>query len=106
MTEEGHIELLKEVVAEMRTLRERINSLEQENSDLQKAMLNPEALMRKAGFQKFTTPHADETFDPLNRSAPSESQIDSPFSGSGDVFLKSRYDQLAEWEAAEKEVRS
>ena len=51
MTEEGHIELLKEVVAEMRTLRERINSLEQENSDLQKAMLNPEALMRKAGFR-------------------------------------------------------
>lgn len=106
MSEQDHLDLLKEVVAEMRTLRERITSLEAENSALQKAMLDPETLMRKAGWQKVTTPHADETFDPLNRSVPSESQFDSPFTGSGDVFVKSRFDQIAEWEAAEKEVRS
>ena len=50
------------------------------------------------------TPHAAETFDPLNRDT-ENTAVAGPFSGSGDMITKSRYDELAEWEDAEREMR-
>ena len=100
--EQEHIDILKELVSEVRVLNQRVQALEAENNTLAKAMSDPEMLMRKQGWKKFTTPHAEETFAPLNREIPVDN---TPFSGSGDLFLKSRDERLKEWEAAEKQVR-
>jgi len=98
-----HIDILKQVITEVRILNQRVQALEAENNTLHKAMSVPEMLMRKQGWKKFTTPHADETFDPLNRTV---SVDNTPFSGSGDLFLKSRDERLREWEEAEKQVKA
>ena len=101
--EQEQIDILKELVSEVRALNQRVQALEAENNSLQKAMSDPEMLMRKQGWKKFTTPHAEETFDPLNRQVPIDN---TPFAGSGDVFLKSRDQVLEEWQEAEKAVRT
>jgi len=98
-----HIDILKQVITEVRILNQRVQALEAENNTLHKAMSDPEMLMRKQGWKKFTTPHADETFDPLNRTV---SVDNTPFSGSGDLYLKSRDERLREWEEAEKQVNA
>jgi hypothetical protein len=102
--EQAQVELLKELVGEVRQMRQRIEALEHENSNLRKAVDDPEILMRSHGWKKFTTPHADETFDPLNR-AIADNSFSTPFEGSGDLFLKSRDEQLREWEEAERQVK-
>ena len=102
--EQAQVELLKELVGEVRQMRQRIEALEMENSNLRKAVDDPETIMRKHGWKKFATPHADETFDPLNRTV-GDSSFSTPFEGSGDVFLKSRDEQLREWEEAERQVK-
>ena len=108
MSDEEHtqtqIDILKELIGEVRQLGERIQALETENHSLKKAMTDPELLMKKNGWHKFTTPHADETFDPLKRETPSVST--GPFSGSGDLFLKSRDEVLEEWKEAERQVKA
>jgi len=101
--EQEQIDILKELITEVRVLNQRVQALEAENSSLQKTMSDPEMLMRKQGWKKFTTPHAEETFDPLNRQVPIDT---TPFSGSGDLFLKSRDEQLREWEEAERQVKA
>tara|TARA_R110000744_G_scaffold345674_4_gene451103 strand:+ start:166 stop:489 length:324 start_codon:yes stop_codon:yes gene_type:complete len=102
-SEQEHIDILKELVTEIRILNQRVHALETDNSSLAKAIDDPEMLMRKHGWKKFTTPHADETFDPLNRQIPTDN---TPFSGSGEMFLKSRDETLKDWEIAEQQVRS
>jgi|11_taG_2_1085331.scaffolds.fasta_scaffold07644_4 hypothetical protein len=99
------VALMKELVGEVRKMRLRIDALEEENMGLRKAVDDPETIMRKHGWKKFTTPHADETFDPLNRNV-SDQSFSTPFEGSGDLFLKSRDDQLREWEDAERQVKN
>jgi len=101
--EQEQIDILKELITEVRVLNQRVQALEAENNTLAKAMNDPEMLMRKQGWKKFTTPHAEETFDPLNRQVPLDT---TPFSGSGDLFLKSRDEQLREWEDAERQVKA
>ena len=101
--EQEQIDILKELITEVRVLNQRVQALEAENNTLAKAMSDPEMLMRKQGWKKFTTPHAEETFDPLNRQVPLDT---TPFSGSGDLFLKSRDEQLREWEEAERQVKA
>ena len=101
---ENALALVKELIAEMKSAMSRIEVLEAENLNLMKAVEDPQILMQKQGCMKFVTPHADETFDPLNR------DIDvgmGPFDGSGDVITKSRsrFDELQEWEDAEREMR-
>jgi hypothetical protein len=95
--------VVKELTAAITGLNGRIAALEQDNGQLRKAVEDPEILMKKHGWIKFTTPHADETFDPMQRPVP---DISGPFSGSGDTFLKSRDETLAEWEAAERMVNN
>jgi hypothetical protein len=101
--EQEQIDILKELITEVRVLNQRVQALEAENNTLAKAMSDPEMLMRKQGWKKFTTPHAEETFDPLNRQVPIDT---TPFSGSGDLFLKSRDEQLRKWEEAERQVKA
>ena len=100
---EDSVELMKEMVEQIQSLNARIDALERERSVMSKAVDNPEVLLKRWGWQKFTTPHADETFDPLNRTVPDSSSI-GPFSGSGDLFRKSRSEELEEWKNAEKAV--
>lgn len=100
-TDEQQLEVLKELVNEIRSLNHRVSSLENENSTLRKQMEDPEMLMRKHGWQKFTTPHAEETFDPLNRQTGDNSMV-FPFEGSGSTILKSRDQQINEWREAEE----
>lgn len=99
------IDILKELIGEVRQLNERMQALESENLSLKKAMTDPELLMKKNGWHKFTTPHADETFDPLQRETPSN-VMSGPFTGSGDLFLKSRDEVLEEWKEAERQVKA
>ena len=106
--ESGELEILKQVVGELRALNERIAFVEHENLELRKAVSDPETLMQKAGWMRVTTPHAAETFDPLNRAGSDDMRIDTPFEGSGDLFTKSksRYDELQEWIDAEEATRT
>jgi len=97
------LEMVKELIEEAKILKQRIEHLEVENFDLQKAAEDPTVLMRKQGWQSFVTPHADETFDPLNRDMADVGL--GPFTGSGDMIAKSRYEELQEWEDAEREMR-
>lgn len=109
MTDENQeLEIMKQIVSELRTLNERLASVESENYELRKAVSDPETMMRKAGWLKMTTPHADETFDPLNRAGVDQAaSFNGPFEGTGDVFQKSksRYDELQEWIDAEEASR-
>lgn len=98
------IELAKELMEEVKILKARIENLEAENAILEKNQEDPAIMMRKAGWISMLTPHAAETFDPLNRDT-ENTAVAGPFSGSGDMITKSRYDELAEWEDAEREMR-
>ena len=99
------IEIAKELMEEVKILKARIESLEAENAILEKNQEDPAIMMRKAGGISMTTPHAAETFDPLNRDAEATSVTVGPFSGSGDMITKSRFDEIREWEDAEREMR-
>ena len=99
---EATAELLKELVGEVRTLRERVNELEQHNSILVKAVDDPETMMKKAGWLRATTPLADEVFDPLQRE-----NDDSFVSGfNSEAIVKSHSDRLEEWKEMEKTTPS
>ena len=103
---EDALSLVKELIAELKAVKGRIGQLEAENLSLKKAVEDPQIMMQKQGWMKFVTPHADETFDPLNRDADIGGV--GPFEGSGDVSAKanrSRFDELQEWEDAEREMR-
>ena len=94
------IDMVKEMLEEVKILKQRIEHLEAENFDLQKTAEDPTIMMRKQGWQSFVTPHADETYDPLNRDMV-DMEI-GPFAGSGDMITKSRHEELQEWEDAER----
>jgi hypothetical protein len=98
------LEMVKELIEEAKILKQRIDHLESENFDLQKATEDPTILMRKQGWRTFVTPHADETFDPLNRDM-TDVGFGGPFDGSGEMISKSRYEELQEWEDAERGMR-
>ena len=100
---EDALELVKELIAELKAVKGRIGQLEAENHRLTKAVEDPQIMMQKQGWMKFVTPHADETFDPLNRDA--DIGGTGPFAGSGDIISKSRFDELQEWEDAEREMQ-
>tara|TARA_R100001510_G_C7656408_1_gene216392 strand:+ start:7030 stop:7371 length:342 start_codon:yes stop_codon:yes gene_type:complete len=105
MQKQAEIDLMKEMVEEIRELRERVVSLESQNQMLTKSLDDPETMMRKAGWLKVVTPMADETYDPLQRDVGDGSQsFTGPFQGTGNTFQKSRYDQLEEWKEAEQQV--
>ena len=98
---EVSLEMVKEMIEEVKILKQRIEHLEAENFDLQKAAEDPTILMRKQGWQTVVTPMAPETFDPLNRDG-GDNEFTGPFVGSGEMITKSRYDELREWEDAER----
>ena len=104
---QGELEILKQMIGELRALNERVAFVEHENFELRKTVADPETLMQKAGWLRITTPHAAEAFDPLNRDGIDEMRIDTPFDGSGELFQKSssRYDELQEWIDAEEASR-
>tara|TARA_R110000803_G_scaffold123820_7_gene191672 strand:- start:1150 stop:1476 length:327 start_codon:yes stop_codon:yes gene_type:complete len=104
--ETDQVNLLKEMIQELKHLRGRVSTLEKENTVMLKAVEDPETLMKRHGWIKAITPHADETYDPLNRTVESDfTDSTSPFSGSGELFTKSRYDELEEWKDAERQVK-
>ena len=93
---EATADLLKEMVEEIRGLRQRVEQLESENESLVKAVDDPQTMMRKAGWLKAVTPMPDETFDPLNRSAHDE-QV---FGFNQDLITKGQ-SALDEWREME-----
>ncbi len=100
MTEEigeATADLLKEMVEEIRTLRQRIDHLESNNTKLAKAVDDPETLMKRHGWLRAVTPMADETYDPLNRSG----NDGKTFGFNQDIISKSRDDELHEWRQME-----
>tara|TARA_R110002051_G_scaffold160710_1_gene232338 strand:+ start:146 stop:487 length:342 start_codon:yes stop_codon:yes gene_type:complete len=103
---QAEIDLMKEMVDEIRTLRGRIDQLEQHNSILSKSIDDPETMMKKAGWLKVITPMADETYDPLQREMTDNvnTAFAGPFAGTGDTFRKSRHEELEEWKEAEREM--
>ena len=104
-SEKESVELLKEMIEEVKLLKAQVQQLELENADLIKAAEDPTMMMKRNGWQAFVTPHADETFDPLNRDVNPMSTNVGPFSGSGDMITKSRHDELREWQDLESEMR-
>lgn len=99
---EATAELLKELTDEIRRLNSRIESLEQREAVLVKAMDDPATLMQKAGWLRATTPLADETFDPLQRDSSDGPAFTSAFnSGDGALISKSHDERLREWQEAE-----
>ena len=100
---EDALSLVKELIAELKAVKGRIGQLEAENLRLMKAVEDPQIMMQKQGWMKFATPHAEEAFDPLNRDA--DIGGTGPFAGSGDIISKSRFDELQEWEDAEREMQ-
>lgn len=109
MSDENEMnEVVKELIDEVKKMNNRIKALEAENSSLKKAVDDPSMLMRKHGWISFTTPHADETYDPLNRNDEVEQSSVGPFAGTGDMITKSksRHDEIKEWEDAERQMQS
>ena len=99
---EATAELLKELTDEIRRLNSRIESLEQREAVLVKAMDDPATLMQKAGWLRAVTPLADEAFDPLQRENGDSPSFTSGFnSGDGALISKSRDEQIREWKEAE-----
>jgi len=94
---ESTAELLKEMVEEIRTLRQRVESLESQNTSLVKAVDDPETMMKKAGWLKAETPQPEEVFDPLQRE-----EADAFISGfdSGSIS-KSHDEELRDWQDME-----
>ena len=101
---EATAELLKEMVQEMRLLRERMETLETENSTLKKAMDDPETMMRKAGWLKALTPMPEEVYDPLQRDQ--GDSFTSGFGNTSNAISKSQSDELHEWQEMEKTMPS
>ncbi len=62
--EQAKIDLMKEMVTEIKELRQRVVSLETQNTMLTKSLDDPETMMKKAGWLKVVTPMADEAYDP------------------------------------------
>ena len=98
------LSMVEDLIAEVKVLKARVENLESENDLLIKNQEDPAIMMRKAGWISIVTPHA-ETFDPLNRDTEATSATVGPFSGSGDMITKSRFDEIQEWEDAEREMR-
>ena len=98
---EDAMDIAKAAIEEAKSLKEELEIIKMENT-----VNDPTKTMKAHGWQKFTTPHADEAFDPLNRETGQES-FSGPFAGSGDLIAKSvsRHDELREWEDAEREMR-
>ena len=99
------LSMVEDLIAEVKVLKARVESLESENAILIKNQEDPAIMMRKAGWISMVTPHAAETFDPLNRDTDSAGATVGPFAGSGDMITKSRFDEIQEWEDAEREMR-
>jgi hypothetical protein len=99
------LSMVEDLIAEVKVLKARVESLESENDILIKNQEDPAIMMRKAGWISMVTPHAAETFDPLNRDTDSAGATVGPFAGSGDMITKSRFDEIQEWEDAEREMR-
>lgn len=99
------LEMANELLEEVKILKQRIENLEAENDMLTKRAEDPTKMMKEQGWQTFVTPHADETFDPLNRDMSDNESFKGPFSGSGEMIVKSRHDEIVEWEDAEREMR-
>ena len=100
---EDAMDIAKAAIEEAKALKEELEIVKMENAELRNAVEDPTEMMKAHGWQRYVTPHAEETFDPLNRQVPLDS---TPFSGSGDLFLKSRDEQLREWEEAERQVKA
>ena len=98
---EATAELLKELTDEIRRLNTRIETLEQHNNTLVKAMDDPATMMRKAGWLRAITPMADEVFDPLNRTVGDDPSFASGFNTGDGALIKSPDAQLREWEQME-----
>ena len=96
-------ELLKELVDEVRHLRNRVEQLESQNSSLLKAVDDPETMMKKAGWLKAVTPLAEEVYDPLQRGGGDES---FPSGFSSEQIQKSHSQNLAEWQEMENNMPS
>ena len=103
---EDAMDIAKAAIEEAKVLKEENEILKMENRELREAVNEPTKTMKAQGWQRFVTPHAEEAFDPLNRSIGDES-FSGPFEGSGDLIAKSvsRHDEIREWEDAEKEMR-
>ena len=86
---EATADLLKEMVEEIRTLRQRIDHLESNNNALVKAVDDPETMMKKAGWLRAVTPMAEEVFT-------------SAFNS--ESIVKSQSDELREWEQMESDM--
>jgi len=99
---EATTDLLKELVGEVRHLRQRVEQLETENASLSKAMDDPETLMKKAGWLKAVTPLADEAFDPLNREA---GDAPSFVTGFGTEIIN-KGEELKQWQEMENAMPS
>ena len=103
MGEESDVnDVVKDLIGEVRKMNQRLLALESENNSLRKAVQDPSMLMRKHGWMSFTTPHADETYDQLNRTVEDMESTTGPFSGSGGMISKSRDDEIKEWQQAER----
>ena len=102
---EDAMDIAKAAIEEAKVLKEENEILKMENRELREAVNDPTKTMKAQGWQQFITPHAEETFDPLNRETGQES-FSGPFAGSGDLIAKSvsRHDELREWEDAEREM--
>ena len=99
------LSMVEEMIAEVKVLKTRIENLESENDMLIKNQEDPAIMMRKAGWISMVTPHAAETFDPLNRDNDMSGASVGPFAGSGDMITKSRFDELRDWEDAERSMK-
>ena len=98
---EATADLLKEMVEEIRTLRDRIETLESHNTSLLKAVDDPETMMKKAGWLRAVTPMADEAFDPLHR----DQNDEQVFGYNSDMLTKSDHQQeLHEWREMESKL--
>tara|TARA_R100000406_G_scaffold13233_1_gene8496 strand:+ start:3892 stop:4263 length:372 start_codon:yes stop_codon:yes gene_type:complete len=100
---EATADLLKELVAEVKSLRAEVTSLKSENAMLTKAMDDPATMMKKAGWLRAVTPMADEVFDPLNRDIGDGGSFTSAFnSGDGSMIAKrSQDEELRMWQSME-----
>jgi hypothetical protein len=99
---EATTDLLKELVGEVRYLRQRMEQLEAENATLSKAMDDPETMMKKAGWLKAVTPISAEVYDPLNREAGDAPSFVSGF----DSEVINKGDELKTWQDMENAMPS
>ncbi len=102
------MDIAKAAIEEAKALKEQLEIVKMENAELRRAVDDPTKMMKAQGWMRFITPHAEEAFDPLNRNAGDEQSFSGPFAGSGDMITKgaqSRYDEIREWEEAERMMR-